>query len=59
MCLNLIGSQFKSISEVETILNEGYKMTEEKILAMKDNREEIEHQLKLIKSINELKALGY
>ncbi len=58
MCLYLKGSQFKSILEVETILSRT-NMTTEKIMAMKDNRAEIERQLKLTRKINELISLGY
>ena len=39
MCLNLIGSQFKNITEVETLLNA--EITEKEILAMKNNRKEM------------------
>lgn len=59
MCLNLINSQYKSISEVEELLNNGYRMTEEKIIAMKDDREEIDRNIKLMKGVKELIDLGF
>jgi len=48
MCLNLINSQYRNISEVETLLNSKIlKLTENDIINMKNNRDEIEHQLEI------------
>ena len=48
MCLNLINSQYRNISEVETLLNSKIlKLTETDIINMKNNRDEIEHQLEI------------
>lgn len=52
MCLNLIGSQYKSISEVEQLLNNG--ITEQEIIEIKDNREAIEQKIRLQQSRKEL-----
>lgn len=54
MCLNLIGSKFQSIKEVETILNSGLNITEQDIIEMKDNRQEIEQALQSAKSYQEI-----
>lgn len=56
MCLNLIGSQYRNNSEVERLLDNN--MTEEKIIAIKDNRKEIERQLQIIESKAYIEALG-
>lgn len=58
MCLNLKGSQYRSIDEVENLLENGYNMTEEKILAMKDDRDEIEKQIRIIDQWAEIEAWG-
>lgn len=59
MCLNLKGSQYKSISEVEHLMNNGiWDITEEKILEMKDNREEIENTLDTIDELELLQSCG-
>lgn len=52
MCLNLIGSKFNNIEEVEFLLN--MEVTEKEIIAMKDNRELIEEELSIAKSKKEL-----
>lgn len=58
MCLNLINSQYKSISEVETLLNSKIlKLTETDIINMKNNREEIEHQLEIEQDYNDMMRL--
>lgn len=57
MCLNLIGSKFRSISEVEELLNSN-RITEEKIIQIKDNRDEIEYNLDLVRQFEELEELG-
>lgn len=54
MCLNLIGSKFKTIKEVETILNSGLNITEQDIIEMKDNRDEIEQALQSARSYKEI-----
>ncbi len=59
MCLNLFGSQFKSIKEVEYILNnQWYKVTENDVMEMKDNRDKIEATLKLIEDYHYIDDLG-
>lgn len=59
MCLNLFNSQFKSIKEVEYILNnEWYKVTENDVIEMKDNRDKIESTLKLIEQSHYIDDLG-
>ena len=59
MCLYLVGSKFKTIEEVNTLLNrKQLKLTEEDIINMKDNRKEINRQLKITKSIKEIEDLG-
>ena len=57
MCLNLIGSKFQSIKEVETILNSGLNITEQDIIEMKDNRQEIEQALQSAQSYKEIVTL--
>lgn len=58
MCLNLVNSQFKSIDEVETLLNRTTcKLTEQDIINMKDNRQEIKKQLRISKQLTEIDAL--
>ncbi len=52
MCLNLIGSKFNNINEVEFLLN--MNVTEDEIITIKDNRELIEKKLKLTQSKKEL-----
>ena len=52
MCLNLKGSKFNNIKEVETLLN--MEVTETEIMAMKDDRELIEKELGLASSKKEL-----
>ena len=58
MCLDLRNSQFKSIDEVETILNDCYNVTEQDIINMKDDRDAIEQALKDAQAYQEL-ALIY
>ena len=58
MCLDLRNSQFKSIDEVETILNNCYNATEQDIINMKDDRDAIEQALKDAQAYQEL-ALIY
>ena len=58
MCLDLRNSQFKSIDEVETILNDCYNATEQDIINMKDDRDAIEQALKDAQAYQEL-ALIY
>ena len=56
MCLNLINSQFKSISEVEYLLKN--EITEKQILEAKNSRKQI-NKLKALAESNEyLEALG-
>lgn len=57
MCLNLIGSQFNNIEEVETILESG--KAPEYIIAIKDNRKLIEKNLRIIQGFQDLEDLGY
>lgn len=58
MCLNLINSQYKSISEVERLLNRNNcKLTEEDIIAIKDNREAIEKELRVTDQMEEIDIL--
>lgn len=57
MCLDLRGSQFKSIDEVERILNSG--KNPEYIEMIKNNRKVIEKNLKLIQGYQDLEDLGY
>lgn len=52
MCLNLIGSKFNNMKEVETLLN--MNVTETEIKAMKNNRELIEKELRLARSKKEV-----
>jgi len=56
MCLNLIGSQYTGIDEVEYLLDND--RTEEKILAIKDSRELIEMELRLIEAEEYLEMVG-
>ena len=56
MCLNLIGSQYTGIDEVEYLLDND--RTEEKILAIKDSRELIERELRLIEAEEYLEMVG-
>ena len=58
MCLNLVNSQYKSISEVESLLNNEYlTLTEQDIINMKDNREEIEQKLEAVEEWNDFMRL--
>ena len=57
MCLNLINSKFESIDEVETILYDGYNVTEQDIIEMKDDRTAIEQALKDAKAYQEMLTL--
>lgn len=57
MCLNLIGSKFGSIAEVEAIINY-YNCTDEEIIRMGQNRDEIEEKLFLIELEEELEEIG-
>jgi len=57
MCLNLINSKFESIDEVETILYDGYNVTEQDIIEMKDDRTAIEQALKDAKAYQEMLSL--
>ena len=52
MCLNLIGSQYRSITEVEQLIKNG--TTEQEILEIKDNREAIEQKIRLQQSRKEV-----
>lgn len=52
MCLNLKESKFNNINEVEQLLN--MNVTETEIIAIKDNRELIENELKLARSKKEV-----
>lgn len=56
MCLNLVNSQYKSISEVEYLLNN--ERTEEEIIKAKDSRKEINRLLKLVESQTFIDELG-
>lgn len=56
MCLNLINSQYRSISEVEYLLDN--ETTEEEIIKAKNNRKEINRLLSLAESNEYLEALG-
>jgi len=59
MCLNLFNSQFKGIKEVEYILyNQYWKVSEEEIIDMKDNREKIEETIELIQKAQFIDGLG-
>ena len=59
MCLNLINSQYKSIKEVETLLNNEYlELTETDIINMKDNRQEIEKALENAQELNDIMLLA-
>lgn len=59
MCLNLIGSQYKNIAEVEHLMYNGYhELEEEQIIKIKDNRSEIEKQLRIIESSKYIYELG-
>lgn len=58
MCLNLIGSKFKSISEVERLLNrEQCRLTEQDIMRIKDNRKEIQKELRITQQMEEINIL--
>lgn len=58
MCLNLIGSQYNSISEIETLLESNYlNLTEKDIINMKNNRNEIDKQLRLNEQFIEIDIL--
>jgi len=57
MCLNLVNSKFKSIDEVETILNYSYNATKQDIIEMKDDRTAIEQALKDAKAYQEILTL--
>lgn len=56
MCLNLIGSQYKSISEVEYLLNNDIK--EKQIIGAKNNRQEIERLIQVAEGYEYIDALG-
>lgn len=58
MCLYLINSQYKGIAEVEYLLSFGFNMTEEKIIAMQNNREEIDKALELAEFCQEMQEMG-
>lgn len=59
MCLNLFNSQFKGTKEVEYLLNnKWYKVSEEDIIEMKDNRDKIESALELIEQAHYIDDLG-
>lgn len=59
MCMNLKDSQYRSIAEVESILNNEYvTISEQDIINMKDNRSEIDRKLKLIKDCEDIAELG-
>lgn len=57
MCLYLKDSQYKNTKEVETLLNDSFKMTEEQIIAIKDDRKAIEKALRKAKKYQELVAI--
>jgi len=57
MCLYLVGSQFKNIKEVETILNDSYNATEQDIIDMKDDRTAIEQALSDAKGYQKILAI--
>ena len=59
MCLNLRGSKFKSIEEVERLLNNGFKdFTEKQIKEMKNSRKTINESLKLVKQYEQITMMG-
>lgn len=57
MCLDLRGSQYHNIEEVETLLNHG--KTVEYIKYIQNNRKVIEKNLNLIQGFQDLEDLGY
>lgn len=56
MCLNLIGSKYKNITEIEYLLR--YNTTEEAIIEAKDSRKAINNLLKLAKSTEYIEEMG-
>lgn len=56
MCLNLIGSQYKNINEVEYLLKNN--ISELEILEAKNNRKEINRLVKLAESNEYIDFLG-
>ena len=56
MCLNLIGSKYKTITEIEYLLR--YNTTHEAIIEAKDSRKAINHLLKLAKSKEYIEEMG-
>lgn len=56
MCLNLINSQYRSISEVEFLLDND--TTEKQIIEAKDSRREIKRLLKIAESTQYINELG-
>lgn len=56
MCLNLINSQYRSISEVEFLLDND--TTEKQIIEAKDSRREIKRLLKIAESSQYINELG-
>lgn len=59
MCLNLFGSQYKGIKEVEYLLNNPWhQIPEEEVIEMKDNRDKIESALELIEQAHYIDDLG-
>lgn len=56
MCLNLINSQYKTISEVEYLLNN--EISEKRIIAAKDSRKEINKLTRIAKSREYINELG-
>jgi len=57
MCLNLINSKFKSIQEVETLLNSELNIIKQDIIDMKDDRDAIEQALRDAESYQEILEL--
>ncbi len=56
MCLNLINSQYRSISEVEFLLDND--TTKKQIIEAKDSRREIKRLLKIAESTQYINELG-
>ena len=59
MCLNLFGSKYESIKEVEYLMfNQWYTVSEAEIIEMKDDRDKIEATIELIEQTRYIDDLG-
>lgn len=59
MCLNLFGSKYENIKEVEYLMfNQWYTVSEAEIIEMKDDRDKIEATIELIEQTRYIDDLG-